>query len=160
MNKPNEEAHDPCAELRSALDEADKKVAENLAGWQRATADYQNLQKQVAEERKCLLQFATEQLLYELLPVLDAAKQALATAPDDAWAIGVRHVFNGLQSTLKAQGLEEMKVMGESFDPVRHESVGAQKQEGTEPGIILEEQRSGYLLKDKVLRPAQVIISE
>lgn len=160
MNKELPSEVDPCGELRAQLEEAEKKAAENLAGWQRAVADYQNLQKQVAEERRRLWQLATEQMILDLLPVLDAAGQAQAHAPNDQWATGVKHVFDGLRATLKAQGLEEMKTVGEKFDPVRHESVGARKEDGKESSVVLEEQRPGYLLGGKIIRPAQVIISE
>lgn len=157
---------DPCAPLRAEFEEAQKKAAEYLAGWQRATADYQNLQKQVATERGELVKYAHENLLFELLPALDHARQALVQAPalDGAsaqWVQGMRHVFQGLWVVLKAQGLEVMAdTVGATFDPARHESVGVRKEEVKEAGVILEEQRPGYLLRGRVLRPAQVIISE
>lgn len=157
---------DPCASVRAELEEAQQKAAEYLAGWQRATADYQNLQKQVATQRVAIVKYAHEALLLELLPALDHARQALAQAPqlDGAhaqWVQGMRHVFDGLWAVLKSQGLEVMTdTVGAAFDPTRHESVGVRKEEGEAASTILQEQRPGYLLHDRVLRPAQVIISE
>lgn len=165
-HKMDEVVEDPCTILRAELGEAQKKAAEYLAGWQRATADYQNLQKQVATERGMLVKYAHEDLLLELLPALDHARQALAQAPqlDGAnaqWVQGMRHVFDGLWAALKSQGLEMMSdTVGAAFDPTRHESVGVRKEEGKEIGIIIQEQRPGYLLHGRVVRPAQVIISE
>lgn len=157
---------DPCSSVRAELEEAQKKAAEYLAGWQRATADYQNREKQVTAERVALVKYAHEHLLLELLPGLDHARQALAQAPildgpQIQWVQGVHHVFDGLWRVLKAQGLEVMAdTVGATFDPTRHESVGVRKEEGREAGIILQEQRSGYLLHGRVVRPAQVIINE
>lgn len=164
--KMQEGAGDPCASILAELEDAQKKAAEYLAGWQRATADYHNLQKQVAAERVEVVKYANEYLLLELLPALDHAQEALAQAPAlegalAQWVAGVRHVFDGLWSVLKAHGLEVMPdTLGATFDPTRHESVGVRKEEGREPGFVLAVERPGYLLHGRVLRPAQVIISD
>lgn len=151
-------------EIRTRLIEAEKRAEEYLAGWKRARADYQNREKEVAREREAFARFATQRLLLDFLPVLDHAKQALAAAPplngpESEWLTGIRHVFEGLRSMLRSHGIEEMQVLGERFDPERHEAVGSRKEDGKEPDTILEEVRPGYLLHGRVLRPAQVIIS-
>ena len=152
-------------DLQNQLIECQKKADEHLAGWKRAAADYQNLQKDTARDREQMVRYATERLLNDLVPVLDHAKSALAQIPEvdgaaKQWMTGVQHVFDGLKSVLKSHGIEEMKVVGEKFDPLRHETVSARTEEGKEAGVVLEEARPGYTLHGKVLRPAQVIISE
>ncbi len=155
---------DELAEIRAELEATKKKAEEYLAGWKRAAADYQNQEKEVAREREAFVRFATERLIFDLLPVLDHAASAFAHPPsldgaDAEWLKGVRHVFEGLQSMLRSHGIEEMKVLGGEFDPERHEAVGSRKEEGKASGAILEEVRAGYILHGKILRPAQVIIS-
>lgn len=166
-NKVNNDVTEgPHITLRTEIEAAQKKADEYLAGWQRATADYQNLQKQVAAERGMLVKYAHEELLLELLPALDHARHALAQAPalvgaSAQWVQGMRHIFDGLWAALKSQGLEMMvDTLGAAFDPTRHESVGVRKEDGRESGLVVEVQRSGYLLHGRVVRPAQVIISE
>ncbi|MBI4280574.1 nucleotide exchange factor GrpE [Candidatus Uhrbacteria bacterium] len=152
--------------LKKELQTLGEKTEEYLAGWKRAAADYQNLQKETARDRETMVRFASEHLLRDLLPVLDHAKAAFGQMPETdnemikQWLAGAKHVFDGLKKTLKAHGLEEMPVMGEKFDPGRYETVGSRKEDGKEAGLVLEEARPGYLLHGKVLRPAQVIISE
>ncbi|MBI4133583.1 nucleotide exchange factor GrpE [Candidatus Uhrbacteria bacterium] len=157
--------HDRQAAVHTELSEATRKAEEYLAGWKRAVADYQNLQKDVTREREAFVRFATERLLFDLLPVLDHATTALRQAPvldgeHAQWLDGVRHVFEGLRSMLRSHGILEFTAIGERFDPERHEAVGSRKENGKESGIALEEVRPGYLLHGKVLRPAQVIVSE
>lgn len=146
------------------LKELRQKAEEYLAGWKRATADYQNLQKEVRREREELARYATGRLIFDLLPVLDNAETALKHVPmestDDAWVAGIRHVFDGLRGLLRVHGVESMTVLGEKFDPESHEAVGSRKDEQKESGIVVEEVRAGYKLNGKILRPAQVIISE
>lgn len=151
--------------LKGQIAECQKKAEEYLAGWKRAAADYQNLQKETTRDRENMVRYATERLLTDLVPVLDHAKQAFARMPETdgaikQWMDGVRHLFDGLKNMLKTHGIEEMKVVGEKFDPVKHETIGSRKEEGKESDVVLEEARPGYLLHGKILRPAQVIISE
>lgn len=151
--------------VQDKLTEAEKKAEEYLAGWKRARADYQNLEKSTVHEREAFVQFATEGIVRDLLPILDHATQAVAASPTlegsaAEWVSGVRHVFDGLRHTLRAHGVEEIVVSrGDQFDPERHETVESRKEEGTEPGRVLVVVRSGHLLNKKLLRPAQVIIS-
>ena len=148
------------------LEEALKKVEENLAGWKRAMADYQNLEKQVARDREMIRKFATEDLIINLLPVLDQSEQALKNMPLEipeeikSWTKGGQMVFEGLKGILKNHGLERINSVGEKFDPVLHESMESRKEENKNSGIVLEEIRAGYKLNGEIIRPAQVIISE
>lgn len=153
-------------ELQNELEEVKKKADEYLNGWKRATADYQNLQKETVRERERLAQYATEEIIRDFLPVLDQAGEAFRNAPTDAdqkiqeWIRGVKIVFDGFAHLLRSYGVEKIEVLGKPFDPMYHETVGSRRQEGSVAGIVLEDARPGYTLHGRILRPAQVIISE
>jgi molecular chaperone GrpE len=154
--------------------ELEKKCEEYLNGWKRAQADYHNLQKEIEQRKSEWIKMASADLLIELLPVYDNLKLALKHVPasekDSDWVIGVRHIKNQLQKVLDEHGVKEIKTVGEKFNPHYHEAVPAadekedkaegetQKTEKTQSGVIVKEVRPGYLLNDKVLYPAKVVV--
>lgn len=135
---------------------------EYLAGWKRARADYENLKREMESREKMLGQFMNMRLLLEILPVVNHFKLALRFVPDviknDPWYKGIEGIRNALQKFLKDQGVEEMKTVGEKFDPELHESLG--EIQADLDGIITEELESGFLLHGKVLQSAKVKIGK
>ncbi len=153
--------------LQKEFDEIRKKTDEYLNGWKRATADYQNLQKQVAREREEFAWFALERILRDFLDVADRGGAALAQVPQEGvndhtkeWIRGVRLIFDGFTTMLASYGVTKIETVEKTFDPTCHEAVGSRHVEGREAGVVLDEARAGYLLNGRVLRVAQVIISE
>lgn len=141
--------------------------AEYEALWKRALADYQNLQKEVARDRAEMAGYATLRVVESFLPLLDYLKQAQATKPssDDKavanWVMGVDHVARMFESALSDLGLKPIKTAGEKFDATRHEAVGEEEPQGSDPsGTILREVQAGYELNGRVVRPAKVITSK
>ena len=149
-------------ELAAAKAQAD----EYLAGWKRATADYQNLQKDVARERGEMGQYAVLRVVERILPVLDHFRAAAAHTPtvDDAgvknWVAGIGLIEKQFEDFMKDLGLVAMQTVGEPFDATRHDAVGEEAAEGKAPGTILKETQAGYTVNGKVVRPAKVIISK
>jgi len=145
--------------LKQALAEAKAKAEDNLAGWQRTQADFINYKRRSEQEKAEIGDFAKAALVLNLLPVLDDFKRALASVPprlrSQGWVDGIRLIERKLQSTLQAQGLSEIKALGEPFDPNFHEAVMQAK--GKE-GIVVEEIQKGYKFHDRVIQPAKVIV--
>lgn len=143
------------------LQELKAQCAEYLNGWKRATADYLNLQKETAEKQKNILEFAHGSLMLEILPIYNNLKKALETLPaDNSWAEGIRQIHKQFADLFKQYGLTEIKTVGEKFNPEFHEAVMREKKEGVESDLIISEVSPGYLLKDKVLIPAKVVVAE
>ena len=111
---------------KDQLAELEQKCAEYLSGWQRARADYVNLQKNTAEERAEWVKFANEDVLMEILPIYDHLKLAWVHIPDDqkklVWVVGIEHIKNQFAKFLADQGIEEIKTVGEKFNPEAHEA--------------------------------------
>jgi molecular chaperone GrpE len=147
-------------ELKSRAAKAD----ENWDRLLRLTADFDNYKKRAARERQEAISFANENLLSKLLPVLDSFEMALAAASHDPAAkslqAGISMVSNQLKSTLAEAGLEEIDANGKPFDPNLHEAVSQQESTDVPDGQVLRQTRKGYKFRNRLLRPAGVIVAK
>jgi molecular chaperone GrpE len=147
----------------SALQAEAAKAKEN---WLRTAADFDNFKKRAAREKIESAQYATASLLQKLLPVLDNFEMALLAAQSakDANASslqsGVTMIQQQLKSILLESGLEEVDAAGKPFDPNFHEAVSEQESAEVAEGHVLQQLRKGYKLKDRLLRPATVIVAK
>jgi len=146
--------------LKQALAEEKKKAEDYLANWQRAQADFINYKRRTEQERQDFNRFANANLILSLLPALDDLERALSSIPPaktskHSWVEGVRLVERSFRSSLETQGLTPIKALGEPFDPNFHEAL---RQDKGKEGIIVEEFQKGYMLGDRVLRPAKVVV--
>jgi molecular chaperone GrpE len=157
----SELAEDDIESLKGALVQEKEKAERYLDNWQRTEADFRNYKAREEKEKKDLIDWANSTLVCDILPVLDAFDRAFeGVAPADkglSWITGFRQIQKMLLDVLSKHGLDEMKCVGETFDPSFHEAVV--QQEGTE-GVILDEVQKGYTLKDKVLRAPQVVVGK
>jgi len=144
------------------LEKLKAQCDEYLNGWKRAKADYINLKKETEDKQKMLFEFANATLLMEILPIYDNLKKAIALAGEEKnnWLEGIKQIKKQFEDLLKDYGIEEIKTVGEKFNPEFHEAVGKEKKEGVEPDVIISEASTGYLMKGKVLVPAKVVVSE
>ena len=160
-SEASELAEDDIESLKGALVQEKEKAERYLDNWQRTEADFRNYKAREEKEKKDLIDWANSTLVCDILPVLDAFDRAFeGVAPADkelSWITGFRQIQKMLLDVLSKHGLDEMKCVGETFDPSFHEAVV--QQEGTE-GVILDEVRKGYTLRDKVLRAPQVAVGK
>ncbi len=143
----------------TAVNDYQQKAEEYLSAWQRTQADFMNYKRRTEQEKKEFLLNANAELLRKLLPVLDDLERALDHAPDDGegqdWLEGTRLVAKNFRSTLESIGVKPVLALGMAFDPTVHEAVHQDK--GPE-GTVIGEFQKGYMLHDKLLRPARVIV--
>jgi molecular chaperone GrpE len=150
------------------------KADENWDRLLRTTADFDNFKKRAAREKTESAQYANFSLLQKLLPVLDNFDMALAAAQSatsgnagaatDGGGLaslrsGVLMVQQQLKSALADSGLEEIDASGKPFDPNFHEAISQQESSTIPEGHVLQQLRKGYRLKDRLLRPATVIVA-
>lgn len=147
-------------ELEKKLEECQKLKEEYLTGWQRARADLLNYKKEEFERVGEILKYAGESLILKLLPILDnfeiIEKKLSENLKNNQEVKGVFQIKNQILDFLKSQGLEEIKSLGEKFDPNFHEVVEEVELKDKEPGIIIEEIQKGYKINNRLLRPARV----
>lgn len=130
----------------------------------RTKAEFENYRKRAQRERQDLIKRANEQLILQLLSVMDNMERALAAADKKhdyvSLAKGVELIYNEFQAILNAQGLRRIESAGKMFDPHYHEAVGTETKEELEDNQIVDVLREGYLLRDKVIRPAMVRVNK
>jgi molecular chaperone GrpE len=134
-----------------------------FARYQRLAADFENYKRRTRQELADRTQYANEELLRKLLPILDNFKRALDHTPpgiDPGWLEGIRLVARQFEATLAAQGLTTIPALGEKFDPSQHEAIARQETDEQEEGTIVEEMQPGYRLHDRVLRPTLVKVAQ
>jgi molecular chaperone GrpE len=140
------------------------KANEYLAGWQRAKADYANLQRDADMRLADLRKYAGAAFVSELLPVIDTFRKAMEKPPEDAgakqWVDGIGHIRSQLESVLAKAGVTNIDATGVPFDPQLHEAMMQQPAEGVPPGSVVSILEPGYRMHDRVLRPAKVIVAE
>lgn len=166
MAKEKEEKKESscCEDLNKKIEEAEKKAAEYLAGWQRERADFLNYKKEEMERITGLVGYAAQELVMKIFPILDNLDIAEKKLTDDLKknesVKGLLQIKNQLLDFLKLQGIEEIKSMGEKFDPHFHEAVEEIEVKDKEKGIIVEEIQKGYKVNGELLRPAKVKIAK
>jgi molecular chaperone GrpE len=157
---PAEEAEPAEDGLQARLDAAEAERDDYFDRLQRVTADFENYRKRASRDQAAFAERATERLVTELLPVLDALEGALEAAGEHAEAKleeGVRLVHRQLADALGKQGVAEIETDGK-FDPHVHEAVLSQPSEAEE-GSIVNVLQKGYRLGEKVVRPARVAVA-
>ena len=149
--------------LNAELQQAKKESEENYQRLLRAQADFDNFRRRTQKEKEDLAKYASQKLIEEIVPVLDNFERAMATKPGtpevESFAKGMDMIFRQLQQVLEQEGLQAMNTVGEAFNPEFHQAIMQVESDEHEEGIVVEEVQRGYMLKDRVLRPAMVKVS-
>lgn len=140
-------------------DEVSEQLAQAEDRHRRALADLDNLRKRTAREIERRVEESRESLLLEWLEVLDSVERALLMTPEGPVQDGLRSVLAQMEAILARNGVERSGRPGDPFDPERHEAVAVRESEDVSDRTVLEVVRSGFTIGDRVLRPAQVIVS-
>lgn len=149
----------------AGLKEQAAKAQENYERLMRAAADLENYKKRAARERQDAIKYANESLLERLIPVLDNFEMALtaANAPNtsvQSLQSGISMIQQQLKAAMSEVGLEEIDAAGRPFDPNLHEAISQQETADTPEGHVAQQVRKGYKLRDRLLRPASVIVAK
>lgn len=151
------------SEMEVRTQAAEKAAEENLAGWQRAKADFVNYKKDQEKMFSDFRRYANEDMITALLPTVDSFALATKHLPeelkDSDWAKGIICIKGMFENFLKEAGVSEIKTLGEKFDPNIFEAVGEEESE-SESGTVIEEVQRGYKMGDKVIRAAKVKVAK
>ncbi len=150
--------------LRQELDTIRKEKEELFDRLQRVYADYANFQKRVPKNIADTVAYEREKLIKSLLPALDNFEHTLqkVSAAESATAVveGVRIIYDQLLNILKSHGVEQTHVLGDKFDPERHEAMMRRAEPDKPDDIVLEEFQKGYTVNGRVLRPSRVVVNK
>ncbi len=143
------------------IEELKQKLEDFENKYRRALADYQNLEKRSIEQRKEWIKSANRDLLLRLLPVLDTLILASKHLEDSGLAASIKQ----FEDVLRSEGVEKIETVGQEFNPQTMECVVTEQVDpsigsGQEEGKVLEELQAGYVLYDRILRPAKVKVGK
>ncbi len=151
--------------VKQLEEELGKKEAEAAANWDkfvRERADLENYRKRVQREKEDLLKYGNESLLLEILPVIDNMERALAHASEESMAAviqGIELTLSMLQAAIKKFGAAPIEAKGKMFDPAYHQAMTQVESEDHMPNTVVDEFQKGYMLNDRLLRPALVSVA-
>ena len=151
------------AALKEELAKSRDEAAEYLDGWQRSRAEFANYKKRVERDQALVYQNAVGNILKRYVEIVDDLERALKNRPESgegaAWANGIELVYRKLWNILESEGVQPIDAEGQFFDPNLHEAITSEENEDYESGQIIEVLQRGYMLGDKVLRPARVRVA-
>ncbi len=145
------------AELQAKLEEAENRIL-------RVQADFENARRRARLDLEASEKYKAQSLISDLLPAIDNFERALAMEVDNEQAKsllqGMEMVYKGLLDALKNAGAEQIEAVGKEFDPHIHQAIMQVEDENFGSNIVVEEFQKGYILKDRVIRPAMVKVNQ
>ena len=136
--------------MEEEIEKIIKERDEYLNGWKRAKADFLNYKKDEDQRMQRVAEYARQELLLKVFPILDNLERAAKEIEDK----GIAQILTQWKEFLKNQGVEEMRTVGQPFDPAMHEAI--EEVDGENSGMVAEEVEKGYMVNGKLLRPAKV----
>jgi molecular chaperone GrpE len=151
-------------ELRQKLDAKEKEVKEHYERYLRQVAELDNFKKRINREKEDAIRYANENLIKDIIPVIDNLERAIAHAQGGGngkpLVEGVEMVLRGLLDVFGKHGVVQVPAVGEVFDPGKHEAMAQVESSQYEPNTVVDEHHRGYLLRDRLLRPALVTVAK
>jgi molecular chaperone GrpE len=148
--------------LQSQLVEAQTKADQYKDGWMRSQAEFQNYRKRIERDNEMMYSTMKGDIIKKILPVLDDLERALQNRPSDsgAWISGIELIQKKLVSILEAEGVKKIEAQGALFDPNFHEAISHEPADGFESGHVIAVVQNGYMLGERVIRPALVRVAQ
>lgn len=147
--------------LKRQLEDAETKLAETVDGWQRSMADFQNYKRRVERDNETFKASTKGDIVRKVLPVLDDLERALQNRPkEDAWASGIELIVRKFQNLLDSEGVKRIEANGAAFDPAFHEAISHEPSTEVESGHVIDVVQNGYMLGERVIRPALVRVAQ
>ena len=147
--------------LNRKLVEAQSKISEYKDSWLRSQAEFQNYRKRIERDSELTYISLKGDIIKRVLPVLDDLERALQNrSAEDAWANGIELVARKFQNILESEGLKKIEALGAEFDPNFHEAISHEPADGAKSGHVIGVVQNGYMLGERVIRPALVRVAQ
>ena len=147
--------------LKKQLEEAEAKASEYKDSWIRSQAEFQNYRKRIERDNDLVKAAMKGDIVKKLLPVLDDLERALQNRPEDeSWASGIELIARKFQGVLEGEGIKKIEAEGKEFDPNFHEAISNEPSEEVESGHVIAVVQNGYMLGERVVRPALVRVAQ
>ena len=162
-DQENETSDQGLERIQKDLEASQSQATDYLDSLQRLKAEFDNFRKRTLREQSEFLKFAAQNVIGTLLPVLDNFERALTHDVDsdqiDEYREGMQLVYTQFTEALAKEGLVAIEPIGEAFDPTRHEAMMTMESADHTEGTVINVVEKGYLLKDRVIRPAKVSVA-
>jgi molecular chaperone GrpE len=147
--------------LKKRLAEAESKTSEYKDSWLRAQADFQNYKKRLERDNEMTYLSMKGDIIKKVLPALDDLERALQNRrAEDPWADGIELIARKLQNMLESEGVKRIEALGTEFDPNFHEAISHEPADGAKSGSVIGVVQNGYMLGERVIRPALVRVAQ
>lgn len=148
--------------LEKQLEEAESKASEYKDGWMRSQAEFQNYRKRIERDNEMMYASMKGDIIKKVLPVLDDLERALHNRPSNsgAWVSGIELIQKKLVSLLEGEGVKRIEAVGAVFDPNFHEAISHEPTVGVQSGHVIAVVQNGYMLGERVIRPALVRVAQ
>ena len=147
--------------LKRQIEEAEAKASEYKDSWMRSQADFQNYKRRLDRDNELRYVLMKGDIIKKVLPALDDLERALQNRPaEDAWANGIELITRKLQNILNSEGVKRIEAEGALFDPNFHEAISHEHNEDFESGHVIAVVQNGYMLGERVIRPALVRVAQ
>src|SRR5512138_1819258 len=147
--------------LKTRLAAAESKTSEYRDSWMRSQAEFQNYKKRLERDNELTYVAMKGDIVKKVLPVLDDLERALQNRPaENSWANGIELIARKLQNILESEGIKRIEAEGTEFDPKYHEAISHEPADGVQSGFVIGVVQNGYMLGDRVIRPALVRVAQ
>ena len=147
--------------MKKRLAEAESKTSEYKDSWLRAQADFQNYKKRLERDNEMMYLSMKGDIIKKVLPALDDLERALQNRrADDPWADGIELIARKFQNMLESEGIKRIEALGSEFDPNFHEAISHEPADGAKSGSVIGVVQNGYMLGERVIRPALVRVAQ
>ena len=147
--------------LNKKLAEAESKTSEYKDSWLRSQAEFQNYRKRVERDNELTYVSLKGDIIKKILPVLDDLERALQNrSAEDPWANGIELVARKFQNILESEGIKRIEAVGTEFDPNFHEAISHEPADGVQSGHVIGVVQNGYMIGERVVRPALVRVAQ
>ena len=147
--------------LKKQLEEANAKTSEFRDSWMRSQAEFQNYKKRLERDNELTYVNMKGDIVKKVLPVLDDLERALQNRPaDNSWAKGIELIARKLQNVLDSEGIKRIEAEGQEFNPNFHEAISHEPADGVKSGFVIAVVQNGYMLGERVIRPALVRVAQ
>jgi len=147
--------------LTKQLEEAQTQASEYKDNWIRSQAEFQNYKKRVERDNEMIRAGMKGDIVKRILPILDDLERALQNRPaGESWADGIALIVRKFQTLLENEGVKKIDAEGAEFDPNFHEAISHEPSEEVESGHVIEVVQNGYILGERVIRPALVRVAQ
>ena len=150
---------------RTEIEELKRTAEEHYQRYLRTQADFDNFRRRSRQEKEEFAKYASQKLIEGLLPIVDNFERAVAASREqqdfESLAKGVEMIRRQLAQLLEGEGLQAIEAIGQPFNPELHQAImQVEAEDGQGSGIVVEELQKGYILKDRVIRPSMVKVTE